>query len=60
MSMIIASTTSPTASLSETFAIRSLAIWLMWIKPSTPGMICAKAPKVVIETILTGQMVSMG
>ena len=35
-----------------TFLGRFSAIWLMWIRPSTPGRISAKAPKVISFTTL--------
>lgn len=55
MPTIFALTTSSTLITSFTFSIFWSAIWLMWIRPSTPGTICANAPKDVVPTTLTSQ-----
>ena len=52
MSIILTSTTSPTETISLTFSTFLSASCEMWIRPSTPSIICANAPKLVVETIV--------
>ena len=49
MSMHFASTSSPSSRTSVTLSTRPSARWLMWIRPSVPGKISAKAPKSAIR-----------
>jgi len=52
MSMILASTSWPTVRTLLMLVTLSVEIWEMWIRPSTPGMICANAPNSVMLTIV--------
>ena len=53
IAVIFASTMSPTVRTSSGLPMRRLAIWEMWIRPSTPGSTSANAPKGMSLTMVT-------